>query len=942
MNSSLVPLAPADVAARLLTLNDVARRDFLQQRNAISLEVLEALKAQADAELLRDARRALLIADCAAEVAAIWQQPIGLALAAWMQGNALLYLGQYHDCLARYQQAREIYQQQGLTTEVGRLRVNEIAALRQVGLYAEAIEAVAEARTLLASNGPTRYSATLEMNAGILHDQHGDYGEALAAYECGRATFAAVGDQTQAARMDVNRAITLERLDRFVEAEDLLQTARATLLAQACVQEVARVDLNLGVLAYRQGRYQRALKQLEQARAGFATLGNALEVSIVDLYRAHTYLALNLWPEAATLAESCQTIFAEHRMSRQVALALMAQGVAQRELGQSTRALHLLDQSRHIFRQRHAVVEVALIDLERATLRRIRGEVAAAQRIARRAEMVLAERGLMTRVAEARLIQAACALDQPQWLEVERLARQVLTLAEPTQLAPLLYRAHHLIGRVGEANGDLDAAATAYRMALETIAMLQHSLGSDELRLAYVTDKLVVFEDAVRVALTLQRVEEAALIAGRAAAQVTARPAESAGTGDLLEQIQALRREWHWRHSQLEKRDTLDDEADPDRAASAELHIRSGLRALEARLIDLTRRWQVRHTLDRESVAEAYTLREVQSALPAGAVLLQYVVTRERVSAIVVQRDTVRAVDHLCSTRHIERLVSTWRFGLESLKLYPPDFMLQHGAELCADAELHLRRLHDLLIAPLNLPDPLTTPEQLWLSVPPALSGVPFAALYDGSCYLLERFQMAHLVGGLLMHDLRPALDTPLIVGYSNEGQVPFATAEARRVTQALAALTPCTLLDNAATEAAFMQHSQTAGVIHLATHAAFRADNPFFSWIQLADARPTVADFYRAQFARQPLITLSACETGRGGPINLSRALMAAGAQTVVASLWKVDDAATADLMESFYRHVLTTGTPAAALQMAQLEVRARLCHPAYWGGFAVMLPAE
>jgi tetratricopeptide (TPR) repeat protein len=938
-------LAPADLAARLLALNEAERSEWLaQQRDALSLAVVEALKAQADADLYRDARRSLAIATVAAHVADVLQQPLADALAAWMRGNALLYLGQYHDCLNSYHRAREIYQQRDLTVEAARLRVNEIAALRHLGRYDEALAAVAETQALLSSLGPTRYSATLDMNAGILHYQRGKYAEALAAYEHGRTMFAAIGDETQVARMDVNRAITLESLDRYAEAEELLLSARTVLLGRECVQEVARVDLNLGVLAFRQARYHTALHHLESARSGFTALENVLEVAVVDLYRAHVYLALNLWPEALSLAAASQSSFAARGMSRQVALAVRVQGTAQRELGHSQRALRLFDQARRIFRQRGAAVEVALVDLERALLQRAQGKLALARRLARRAESICVERGLLTRVAEAQLIQAICAADQSHWSKAEALARQVLTLAESAQSPPLRHRAHHLIGQVAEARADLAAALAAYRAAIDTIETRELELGSDELRLAYLSDKLAVYEDAVRVALAAQRVEEAAVIAGRAAALLpaTIRPDETAaGADDLLEQLRSVRREWYWRHSQLEQHYALEDESDPDRSAGAELQIRSALHALETELIDLTHRWQARCNFQRQPATWIEALREAQQALSVDALLVQYVVTHGRVNAIVTQRDGVHAKQDLCRVQHIERLVTTWRFGLESLKLYPPQFVTEHHSELCADAELHLRRLHDLLIAPLNLPPAAASVPALMLSVPPALHGVPFAVLHDGEQYLLERFQMAQVIGGLRARDSAIDLSEALIVGYSNAGQVPFAAAEARRVSLALEDQHPCLLLETGATEAAVAQRSQTASVIHLATHAAFRADNPFFSWIQLADARPTVADFYRARLARQPLVTLSACETGLGGPIGLGRALMAAGAQAVVASLWKIDDAATSDLMECFYRELLAGKSPAAALRAAQLHVRERLPHPGYWGGFVVMLPA-
>ena len=93
-------------------------------------------------------------------------------------------------------------------------------------------------------------------------------------------------------------------------------------------------------------------------------------------------------------------------------------------------------------------------------------------------------------------------------------------------------------------------------------------------------------------------------------------------------------------------------------------------------------------------------------------------------------------------------------------------------------------------------------------------------------------------------------------------------------------------------------------------------------------------------------LVVLSACETGLGkeirgeGLIGLTRGFMYAGARRVVASLWSVDDVATAELMSRFYKGILREGlSPAAALRQAQIEMRRqkRWQNPYYWGGFVL-----
>jgi CHAT domain-containing protein len=90
-------------------------------------------------------------------------------------------------------------------------------------------------------------------------------------------------------------------------------------------------------------------------------------------------------------------------------------------------------------------------------------------------------------------------------------------------------------------------------------------------------------------------------------------------------------------------------------------------------------------------------------------------------------------------------------------------------------------------------------------------------------------------------------------------------------------------------------------------------------------------------------LIVLSACETGSGkdlrgeGPLGISRGFMALGVPQLVASLWKVEDQATAELMTRFYRQLRNGDRPPEALRLAQLSMMRdpEWSDPSFWAGF-------
>jgi CHAT domain-containing protein len=142
--------------------------------------------------------------------------------------------------------------------------------------------------------------------------------------------------------------------------------------------------------------------------------------------------------------------------------------------------------------------------------------------------------------------------------------------------------------------------------------------------------------------------------------------------------------------------------------------------------------------------------------------------------------------------------------------------------------------------------------------------------------------------------------------------------------------------------------------IVHFATHGLLDNEHPELSGLVLSmigpDGKPQngfldLEDIYNLNLPAD-LVVLSACETGLGkeisgeGLVGLTRGFMYAGASRVVASLWQVDDAATAQLMGTFYKAMLKDGLrPAAALRQAQMELRKqkRWQHPYYWAAFTL-----
>jgi CHAT domain-containing protein len=155
-------------------------------------------------------------------------------------------------------------------------------------------------------------------------------------------------------------------------------------------------------------------------------------------------------------------------------------------------------------------------------------------------------------------------------------------------------------------------------------------------------------------------------------------------------------------------------------------------------------------------------------------------------------------------------------------------------------------------------------------------------------------------------------------------------------------------LLGEDATESAVWKRASQTGVLHLAAHGSYNPHNPLYSAIALApdaanDGRLEVHEIYGLDLTQVDLVVLSACQTQLGQLsagdelIGLTRAFVFAGAPTVVASLWSVDDEATALLMERFYTHLREGMSKAEALRQAQLEAQETHPEPYYWAGFVL-----
>jgi CHAT domain-containing protein len=266
----------------------------------------------------------------------------------------------------------------------------------------------------------------------------------------------------------------------------------------------------------------------------------------------------------------------------------------------------------------------------------------------------------------------------------------------------------------------------------------------------------------------------------------------------------------------------------------------------------------------------------------------------------------------------------------------------------------HAQQLYDWLIRPLE-PDLASFRIDTLVFIPDGpLRTVPMAALHDGRQFLIEKFAVA-TTPGLNLTDPKPIdrekvrlLSSGLTQAVQGFPSLPFVEEEINAIRtlyqgdQLLNAefLTP-------RLEQELKDHPY--GILHFATHGWFASDTTQ-SYLLTYNGKLTINELDRLiglfRYRKDPLelLTLSACQTGIGddrSALGLAGVAIKAGARSALATLWFINDEASAALVSEFYRQLRDPAqSKAQALQHAQQKLLADRVyeHPAYWSPFLLL----
>ena len=935
----------AELAARLVEANEDQLNALLQDCRAnVDTQLAYILKDISLDGWTSDPMRSLAAANVLRKICRTHADPEISALCNWSQGIEALIKGDMPAAVNTLDKACAGFLELNKPHVAAKTEVSKIVALAMLGRYDEAIACALRARKVFLECGDLLAAGKIETNIGNLYFRRDQYLEAEEFQTSARNRFIAINHEKQLAAINNCLANTHAVLHKFSSAAALYEEA-VQLAERAGVQVIqAEIEGNIGNFALLRGRYDQALDYLERSRRRYELLGMPHQSALAQKEIAEAYLELNLVPEAHEIYERVTNTFADLGLRADEARALASRGSAEVLLGRPDEALSSLKRARELYKAEGNKVGEALVLLSEAKLHHDEGHDAPANQLALKAEADLAAFGGWHQILLARWLRADIERTMGHADEARRLFERTLRDSIRERQLQITERCYTGLGLLAVAEGKNDVAERHFKNAIAVTEELRAPLPGEEFKTAFFANKLAPYNELLRICLDgeTERVAEALTFVESARSRTLI---DSLGGGheplieprddfeaDLFRKISEIREELNYLHKEINRRVSSNDQK---RVGQLQLE----LRERESKVLEITR--QLQHRRESASpAAQQFDIRELQAQLSENEALVEYTALGDELIAFVVKRQSVEVVRNLASLTEIDQQLNAMRSQIDTLRFGAPT-MRKYLPALTEKVKVYLLRLHNSLIWPL---EHIIERRKLIIVPYGRLHYLPFHALHDGDKYLIEHCEISYAPSAAIFlqcqQRVEHGLNRALIMGVSDE-QAPRIADEIQAIKNVFQNVT--TLVEDAATATALRGQAAGVDVVHLACHGQFRSDNPLFSALKLADGWFTVRDAYSLKL-ENALVTLSGCETGVNAVapgdelIGLARGFFAAGARSVLLSLWMVDDEATNQTMIDFYQETRKGRSLSASLRAAQLRMLEKNPHPFFWSPFVLV----
>ena len=812
----------------------------------------------------------------------------------------------YHRALSLWQQASDLYRQNGDILSQARVISHLALANYKLGQAVEARTAIQQSIELLEvfpkSNELDRISARVYNNQGIIELGSGNLQEAIASWDLAVSAYQRVNNDLGVVRARLNQVKAFESLGFLTRATELALQASKILEDKPDSVLKAITLRNYGELLSYTGDIERSrsvlenslaiasrLSSLEEVKVRLA-LGNTLivqnEIAEKSQARSAYKLAAVQYRRGIQLCQS-NTVCANSDLPLQINLAQFNLRLKAKSWDKAVKLVRTIKQQFANFPADRNCVDLKLSfahNLVKLHQNKISlgylSEIPSWSEITSLVEQATSE-ARQLRYAKAESygwgLQGHIQELIEDWERADRLTIPALTIAETLNAPEIAYLWQWQLGRINRARGNREDAMSNYQQAVTLLNSLSKEIANLNNSVQYsFRDRIEpVYREAVALLLDApagETVSQENLIRAR----------------ETIESLQIAELNNFFREACLSEKPVSIDSVD-DRAAAIYPII------LSDRLVTIV-------SLPHKPLTY-YSIPIIQTELEATIKQLrQTVVIRSRRTfyqpATELYQWLIDPIEELLTQNKIETLV------------FVPD-----GA---------------------------------WRNV-------PFAALYDGNSYLIEKYNLV-LNPGLQLSSPRSLQETKLktiAVGLTKERDN-FAALEYVRLELAKIQkqVKSSILLNEEFTAEALEEEIKYSDypIVHIATHGQFSSslDNTFLlAW----DRRINIKQLNqilqtRTEARREPieLLILSACETAAGdrrAALGLAGMAIQAGAKSTIATLWSINDRATAELMNVLYREMSTKSLDKVkAIRQAQLSLlnEPQYKHPFYWAAYTTI----
>lgn len=336
--------------------------------------------------------------------------------------------------------------------------------------------------------------------------------------------------------------------------------------------------------------------------------------------------------------------------------------------------------------------------------------------------------------------------------------------------------------------------------------------------------------------------------------------------------------------------------------------------------------------------AKPMELSAIQEQLPEDTAILQYLILPDKLIVFIIKSDGINIVESRTERNKLKSRVKRLRREIKAIV---------KGKESNKIKPLSME-LNNILLKPVEKAGMLKGIKIIGIAPNSFLHHLPFGALMNKeSRYLIDRYDLFFInstsILGVAMDRRKEKIsgENRLLALSNPDGTLEYADMEVSNISKLFKEKQ---LYSQKEAKKSVIQNIKSDySVLHLSTHGNFDPIDSTKSHLVMADSNLTVEDIWGLPLKGISLTVLSACETGVGevlsgdDVVSLENAFIYAGSPSVIATLWKVDDQSTAELMGLFYQNYLKGITGSRSLTDAQRQLKKKYKHPFFWAGFTL-----